>query len=157
MKSAILRGAQVLLAAGAVCLLAALIIPWKEPKAALPQTPTSAAPEASPSIAQEKSERAAPQTIVALFVKRAPAAPMIATRGAPAPEVKKPVDAPWLSYLGFYTGAPGKPYYLLKDTRSGRVIQLPQAGVFNGWSLVEVSDKRLVVRNADDVFIVNKR
>jgi len=95
---------------------------------------------------------------LALFVKRnAPAAASTVARSATAPEVKKPADAPWLSYLGFYSGAPGKSYYLLKDARTGRVIQVSQTGISNGWCLVEVSEKRLVVRNNDDVYIVNKR
>jgi len=157
MKSAILRGAQVVLAAGAVCLLAFVIFPWKAPTASKAPTAAPAAPEAIPAILQGKPEQATPQAILALFVKRASAAPLTVARSAPEPEIKKPVDAPWLTFLGSYSGAPGKSSFLLKDARSGRVIQVSQTGVSNGWSLVEISDKRLVVRKADDIYIVKKR
>ena len=158
MKSVILNGVQVFFSAGAVFLIAMLIIPWKEPAAGEAPPAASPVPEAIPAIPQGKPERVAPQEILALFIKRAPTAPQTVTRREPSPEVKTPVDAPWLAYLGFYKGAPGNPSsLLLKDMRSGRVIQVSPAGAPGGWSLVEASDKRLVVRHADDVYIVNKR
>jgi hypothetical protein len=158
MKSAILNGAQVALTAGAVFLIAMLIIPWKEPTAWEAPPAASSAPEAIPAIPQEKPERVAPQEILALFIKSAPPAPQTVMHREPSPEVKTPVDAPWLAYLGFYKGAPGNPNsLLLKDTRSGRVMQVSPTGAPGGWSLVEASDKRLVVRHADDVYVVNKR
>ena len=128
MKSVINRGAQAFLTAAALGLTAALFIPWAEPvPARTPLIPSTVA-EANPSSDPGKPERVAPQTIVALFVGRRSSAP--ATQGTPSkvpivPEIKKPIDAPWLSYLGYYRGAPGRPYYLLKDIRSGRVIQVP--------------------------------
>jgi hypothetical protein len=158
MKSAILKGAQMVLAAVAVCLLAVLITPRAEP--ALAKEPVTSAPAPSANLAPEhgKPDQAAPQAIVAIFVRRSsPVEGLTVAPNAHVPEVKKPVDAPWLSYIGFYSGAPGKPYYLFKDTRAGRVIQVSQTGVSNGWSLVEVSDKRLIVQYKDDVYIVNKR
>lgn len=158
MKSAILNGAQMALMAGAIFLIAMLIISWREPTAWEASPAASSAPEAIPAIPEGRPERAAPQEILALFIKSAPPAPHTVMNREPSPEVKTPVDAPWLVYLGFYKGAPGNPSsLLLKDTRSGRVIQVSPTGSLGGWSLVEASDKRLVLRHADDVYIVNKR
>ena len=158
MKFVISRASQLILAAGAICLFVALIIPWAEPVPQKNPATAPVAPAARLAPDQGNPERASSQAIVALFVKkRSPAAGPAVARIPPPPEAKKPVDAPWLNYLGFYSGAPGRSYYLLKDTRSGRVIHVSQTDTTNGWTLVEVSEKRLVIGNKDDVYIVNKR
>jgi hypothetical protein len=93
-----------------------------------------------------------------LFVKQSiPASAAAVPRTAPLPEAKKPIDAPWLSYLGFYSDAPGAPCYLLKDTRNGHVIRVPSNGDSSEWALLENSDKRMVIKNSGDIYVVMKR
>ena len=157
MKSVAIRGAQILLAAGSIGLLAALVLPWPESTIADPLPASSAAPPVSPPRAQGKPERAGPQAILSLFVKSSsPSAGLPPARTAPALGIGKPVEAPWLRYIGSYSGEPRKPFYLLKDTRTARMIQVPTVGG-NAWTLVEVSANRLVVQHGDDLYVVSKR
>lgn len=156
MRFSIFSLAEALLAVVALALLSALIIPWGDEAQKTAPGPAYVQVSADPASAQAQSNRVPPQAIASLFVKRSPPR-LAAPAPASAPVVRKPVEAPWLSYLGFYSGAPGKPFYLLKDTRAGRVIKVAEGSVSNGWSLVETGDKRMVVRNNDDIYIVIKR
>jgi hypothetical protein len=158
MKSVISKVAQGLLLAAAIGMLAALVIPWAEPSAAgVPSSVTTVSP-AVPAPDAGRIHAASPQAITALFLEpRTPAPAAAVPRIALQPEAKKPLDAPWLSYLGYYSDAPGAPCYLLKDTRNGHVIRVPSNGDSSEWSLLENSDKRMVIKNSSDIYIVMKR
>ena len=154
MRSLVPRLAQVFLALAALCLGAVLIIPWRnEPRLSPPPGTRSVLP-LDAGQAGHSPEPASPETILSLFVKRSNSIP---ARTAPAPETRKPVDAPWLVFLGFYSGPSARPAYMLKDTRSGRVILASGDVSANGWSVIEIQEKRLVVRNGMDCYIVQKR
>ncbi|MGO9409229.1 MAG: hypothetical protein ACLQCB_00610 [Spirochaetia bacterium] len=148
--------AETFLAAAAVGLLAAVLIPWGDEAQKSAPEPSNAQVSVSTSNAHVQPNPASPVVILSMFVGRS-SSRASAPAQAPAPVAKKPVDAPWLSYLGFYSGVPGKPYYLFKDTRAGRVIKVADGVVTDGWSLVETGDKRVVVRNNDDIYIVRMR
>jgi len=155
MKFSISRVAEGLLALAAALLLAALFVPWRlTERAPAPAVPQTQAPSA-PAQAEAPHHHAPPDAVVSLFVKRA--APRPAAAPVPAPEAKKPVEAPWLIYVGFYTRDPGKPCYLLKDTRAGRMIKVSEGDAIDGWSLVAAEGKRMIIRKNDDVYIVIKR
>jgi hypothetical protein len=158
MKSAISKLAQALLAAAAIGLLAALAVPWTEPPVAGAPSSSTVVPSALPAPDAGRTHAVSPQAVAALFAKpRAPATAAAVPQLLPRPEERKPVDAPWLSYLGFYSDAPGAPCILLKDTRNGRVIRVPASGDSSEWSLLENSDKRMIIRNGSDIYVVVKR
>jgi hypothetical protein len=69
---------------------------------------------------------------------------------------KKPTEAPWLAYLGFSSGAEGKPTYYFKDTRSGRVIKVTQGDTASDWTLAGITQDRMILRNKDDLFAVKR-
>ena len=157
MKSGATSAAQILLAAGSISLLAALVLPWPESTLADMGPASFAAPAVNPPPVQGKPERATRQAIISLFVTSSAGPTGVpAARTPPAEPARKPVDAPWLKYIGSYSGAPRQPCYLLKDTRTARMVQIPTSGV-NAWTLVEVTANHLVVRHGDDLFVVSRR
>jgi|SRR5208283_483720 len=155
MKKLILELVQGFLAVAAMCLLAAIIIPWKRQASPLSPPAAPAMLPADPIRVRQSPEPASPEAVLTLFVKRSVPS---ATRALPAPEASKPVDAPWLVFLGFYSSAPGEPCFLLKDTRSGRVITIGlRSAPPNRWALVAIEDTRLIVRMDSETYIVKKR
>ena len=102
-----------------------------------------------------RPESVAPDVVLALFVKKNPPS---TPRPAATPEAPKPVEAPWLVFLGFYSSAEGDAYYVLKDARSGRVITIGSRGVSaTGWAVIAVEGRRIIVRKDSDTYIVQKR
>lgn len=158
MKSSISKLVQAILTVLAVCLTAALFVPTHS---AVPVADQSVSPVPSPAQpAQQQStlRRASHDAILSLFLKKnmhGPSPLAFPTRNEPPKSA--PVPAPFLSYLGFYTGSPGTPCYLLKDTRTGRVIAVSQGASSHGWSLIAIDDKRITVQNNDEYYVVDKR
>ncbi len=142
--------------AAALGLLTTLLIPFSDEAQKPAPGPVAAPVSKDPAGSHVAPDRVSPHVILSLFVKKNPAKLRAPVQASP-PAARMPVEAPWLSYLGFYSGDPGRPYYLLKDTRAGRVIKIGEGDATNGWSLVEVAEKRMVVRNNDDTYVVNKR
>jgi hypothetical protein len=161
MKFSLLKTAEAVLALAALGLLAALVVPWREsPLPPRPNLPRGAAPSlpAAPALSPVRAE---PDAVLALFVPPSPPRParpqgVVEQKPPPMPE-KKPVDAPWLSYLGYTSAAEGKATYYFKDTRSGRVIKVTDGESVGGWSLLGVKDNRMILQNKDDVFSVRGR
>jgi hypothetical protein len=155
MKSLLSRFLQGFLLLSTLILLVALLVPWRSAvsTASIPLLPAPKSPP--PSLAPASPEPVSPEIVLALFTKRNAPAP---ARLPSAPEAPKPVEATWLVYLGFYSSAQGEPNYVVKDTRSGRVITIGSRGVSaSGWAVIAVEDKRIVVRKDSDVYIVHKR
>ncbi|MGO9307789.1 MAG: hypothetical protein ACLQDL_02050 [Spirochaetia bacterium] len=154
MKKWITRLAQGFLAFSAVSLLGALALPWR----GLSPPPPPPAPSGGPPIdfrgQRTAAERVSPDEVLSLFGMGRDPAP---TRAVPSRQPDAPVDAPWLLYLGFYNSVSGGPSYLLKDTRSGRLITAGSRDSPRGWSIVSVEKERLIVRNDSVAFIVRKR
>jgi len=155
MKKSVSRLVQGFFALSALCLLAALALPWQNPS-------PPPAPPGSPGVRpvdlgsqRPAAERVSPDSVLSLFGKARNPAP---ARAVLSPEPGTPVDAPWLLYLGFYSSTAGGPSYLLKDNRSGRLITAEQrSDSAQGWSVVSVDTKQLIVRNDSGSFIVRKR
>ena len=157
MKSGATSAAQILLAAGSIGLLAALVLPWPDSTLADMGSASFAAPVASLPPVQGKPERATPRAILSLFVTPSPGpAGVPAARTPPAEPARKAVDAPWLKYIGSYSGASSQTCFLLKDTRTARMVHIPTSGV-NAWTLVEVTANHLVVQHGDDLLVVSRR
>ncbi len=161
MKFSLPKAVEAVLALAVLGLLAALVVPWRQTP--FPVRPAGPRPETPSLPAQTRLSpaRAEPEAVLALFVPKGP--PRLARPPSPAevkpppvPE-KKPVDAPWLSYLGYTSAAQGKPTYYFKDTRSGRLIKVTPGESSGGWSLLEVKDNRMILQNKDEIFAVNKR
>jgi hypothetical protein len=110
---------------------------------------------ADPLRAWHPPEPASPEAVLTLFEKRnIPSA----ARSLADPEAGKPVDAPWLLFLGFYSSASGEPHFLLKDIRTGRVITIgPRSASPDRWALVAIEDTRLIIRMDSETYIVKKR
>ena len=100
---------------------------------------------------------ASPAAVLSLFIGMSPAVSPPSTAMAAAPVEKKPVDAPWLKYLGYFSGVSGRPRHLLKDARSGRVITVAEGTPTDGWSCVKAGDGRMIIRNSDEDYVVNTR
>ncbi len=147
------RKVEAALALAALTLLAVLLVPWREAPFEPMKGNAGAAAAAVPIPEGGKAARAAPEAVLSLFVGRAPASQ---GHAQVAPE-KKPVDAPWLSYLGYYSKAEGKPYYWFKDTRTGRVIKVSKGETSGEWALLEISGNRMVLRYNNELYAVNKR
>ena len=150
MKSSISKAVQGTLALMAVCLTAALLVPG-HPEA--PKISQSVSPLPLPAEPAEQSTtqwRASPEAIFSLFHRKKIFVPGLHARPAPVP-------APFLNFLGYYTGFPGTPCYMLKDTRTGRVITLSKGSIANGWSLVTIDDNRITVQNLDGTYTVERR
>lgn len=157
MKSSISKLVQAILAVLVVCLTAALFVPTHSAAPEVDQSvspvPFPAQPARQPSTPQWASHEA----ILSLFLKKDTHRPSPLALTRTKPRQSAPVPAPFLSYLGFYTGSLGKPCYMLKDTRTGRVIAVSQVASANGWSLVAIDDKRITVQNNDETYVVDKR
>jgi hypothetical protein len=158
MKKAIRRLLEGSLGLALLALLAAVLLPWRSgPSRSIPPaTSTAAAARLRPGPAPERPspEPASPDSVLALFTRRVESA--AATSRPPIVETK-PLDAPWLVFLGFYSNT-GEPRYVLKDTRSGRVITVgAQNASAGGWALVAIEEKRMIVRKDSETFVVQKR
>ena len=154
MKKTIRRLLEGFLGLVLLALLAAVLIPWKsEPPRPIP---TAAAARLRSDLAHERPlpGPASPDAVLALFVKRVERA---AAMDRPAIVETKPMDAPWLVFLGFYSST-GEPRYVLKDTRSGRVIAIgSRNATAGGWALVANEEKHMIVRKDSETFVVQKR
>ena len=151
------RISEIALAAAAVVLLAALILPWGSPPTA--QAPAESAAVTSPAAAGAvtKPALAAPEALNSLFVVKRAAAPVASAPKTPSTAARKTQEVPWLKFVGTISGAEGKSYYFFKDTRSGRSISLSPGETVNGWSLVEIGDAKFILKNNEDLYTVNKR
>jgi hypothetical protein len=158
MRLSIQKASEASLALFALLLIAALIVPWRQSNPT--EAPAKTASELSPNPAGTAAEpiRATPDTLFNLFAGKAAATPSAAVpKPAAVTATKKPVDAPWLRYIGNISGAEGKSYYFFKDTRSGRSVTLSAGETINGWSLVEIADNKFILKNNEDLYTVNKR
>lgn len=157
MKSSIKRTAEAILALAAIGMLAALVVPWPQGKLTIaPGGERAQVPQAAAGDAR-RIESAPPDALLTLFVKKTPVPSAPRPARAPGSVEKKPVDAPWLNYLGYSSGADGKPLHFFKDTRTGRLIKLSKGETSGGWALVEIGESRFVLKNNDDLYIVTKR
>jgi hypothetical protein len=155
MKSSILKTVEIALALGILALIVVLIVPGKEAPLTPPAENAKTTPARTGAQAQSTPKAADINTVLLLFgvtgqARTAPAA-------TPAPAAKPPVDAPWLAYIGYATQSDGKPYYVIKDTRTNKMIKVAEGAPMGGWSIVEVSATHLVLRNNTDQYIVKKR
>jgi hypothetical protein len=161
MKFSMQRVIEGFLGLAVLGLLAVLVIPVKEPP--LASRTSSRAEERSEASAGApvSAARADLTTVLLLFgVNGSQSSTGAAVPVAKKPgdtELKKPVDAPWLNYIGCFTPADGKPYHIIKDSRSGKLIKVTEGQTTNGWSIVEISANRIVIRNNTDVYSLNKR
>ncbi len=148
-----------------VGLAVALVIPWPEER--LPSVEDAllkTVPDAPREDIREGTT-AAPELVARLFGwSKRPPAPVVPepveTEAAPPPVVvakEPPVAVPWLKYVGYATDAEGSPLYYLKDTRNGKVIRVAPGSASTEWSLLEVTEERLVVRFGDDEYVVDRR
>jgi hypothetical protein len=158
MKKIIRKLSEAFLGLVLLSLLAAVLIPWRnEPSRSTP-TATSIAAAArlrsDPAPVRPSPELASPDSVLALFVKRVQ---RMTPTNAPVIVETKPMDAPWLVFLGFYSST-GEPRYVLKDTRSGRVITIGARNASaGGWALVAIEEKHMIVRKDSETFVVQKR
>ncbi len=161
MKFSLRATAEAVLALTAVCLVAVLVIPWREQPLLPGPGGRRADLPAVPEQARRSPARAEPEALISLFVPRA--APRSMRPSAPAQALpaatteKKPTDAPWLAYLGYSSGAEGGQSYYFKDTRSGRVIKVTQGETAGDWTLVGVTEGRMILQNKGETYAVNKR
>jgi hypothetical protein len=161
MKSSLLKAVEASLTLAAAGLLAALLAPWKAPVDTLSRVGSPAPAPAAVVEGKAPLARAEPHVVLTLFVPRSlphleKSPPPREPAAVPVPEVKA-VEAPWLSYLGYASGATSELRYYLKDTRSGRLITVTRGREAGDWMLVEVQEKKLIVRNKQEVFSVSKR
>ncbi len=145
------------LSLAALALLAALLIPWRQPNPAEEPSKTLAGNAEDLPGAALAPAHVSPDALYGLFASKA-SAPRETTPKTVAPAgVKKSADAPWLKYIGNIKGAEGKSYYFFKDTRSNRSISLSMGETVNGWTLLEIQEKTFVLKNNEDIYTVNKR
>jgi len=157
MKFSVSKIAEIALALGILALVAVLVVPGREAPLTSPQS--GAKTEAAQADASVKTAPKAADiaTVLMLFGVTGQGRPAPATTPAPTPtSAKPPVDAPWLAYIG-YAQTDGKPYYMIKDTRTNKMIKVAEGAPIGGWSLIEASATRLVVSNNADQYIVKKR
>lgn len=150
---------EALLAAAAAGLLAMTVLPSR--RAAVGPSAPRGASEAvpAPAAASAPSAPADPDAVVALFygapaVIQAP--PQSVGEAKPEEAPVKPVEAPWLSYVGYFSGMDGKPFHYVKDSRSGRLIKVAR-DLASDWILVEDAADRIVVRHGGDVYAVARK
>jgi hypothetical protein len=155
MRSTIQRVIEAALCAVILGLLILLAVPWHRQKSddrsittSVAHTASADAPGLSPSLLPI-------ETVLLLFTDRR-GTPAPRATAAPAPAAT-PTDAPWLKYLGFASGADGTSWWYLKDSRTGKLIKVQKDKVTGGWSVIENSTDRLVVRNGDSLYSVSKR
>jgi len=160
MKPWIKAAPEALLAAAATGLLVLAAVPSPR-EAAGPARPLGASrAQAAAKTADSPAELADPDAVVRLFymapppVEQAPVEP--AAAAAPEPEPAKPLEAPWLSYVGHFSGMDGKPFYYVKDSRSGRLIKVSRDDT-SDWILVEDAAERIVVRHGDGLYAVPRK
>jgi hypothetical protein len=152
---------EMLLVAAAACLLVLVVVPAPRTASAPERQRPSARSASAPPAAASSPLPAEPDAIVSLFYRepprKTPAPPGIPAETEPsAPEPVKPVEAPWLSYVGYFSGADGRPFFYVKDARSGRLIKIA-TGEASDWTLVEAAEDRIVVRNEGTVYTVPRK
>jgi hypothetical protein len=147
------RRVEAALAIAVLTLLAVLLVPWREAPLEPMKGNAGTTVSAMPAAEGRKAARAAPEAVLSLFIGRAPAAQARTT----AAVEKKPMDAPWLNYLGYYAVAEGKPYYWFKDTRTGRVIKVSKGQDSGEWVLLEISGDTMLLKCNNELYTVNKR
>lgn len=153
MKSSLLqRTAEVILALTAAVLLVLTILP---PSFQVPDPPRSthkAMPTGVLPPAMVVSVPVDQIAILGLFGV-SQAAPAVPAPAAP----KGPVDASWMSFIGYVTPTNGAPYYIFKDGRSNGVIKVTEGKSMDGWSVVEVANDHIVLRYLKDLYSVVRR
>ena len=152
---------EVLLSAAAACLLVLVVGPARRPAAAPERRQEAAAYVAAPAALPSAPVPAEPDAVVSLFYRepprRAPAPPEPVVEAKPAAaEPVKPVEVSWLSYVGYFSGEDGRPFFYIKDTRSGRLIKIT-TGETSDWTLVEAAEGRIVVRHDGTVYSVARK
>jgi hypothetical protein len=152
---------EVFLAASAVCLLALAVVPARRTASAPRPERQAAVNAAMPAATPSAPAPADPDAIVSLFYREPPRgtqAPTVApAEGKPAAAAPvKPMEVAWLSYIGYFSGADGKPFFYIKDSRSGRLIRIT-TGEATDWTLVEAAEDRIVVRHDGTVYAVARK
>jgi hypothetical protein len=147
------RVVELALGAAAAALLVLLVVPWKA--APLPGvTGSGSSPQPQPETARQETRTAVPpETILRLFTGARPATPAIA---APSPDAK-PVDAPWLRYMGRSSAPDGTMHVYVKDTKSGKVIRATRGEALDGWALVSEDASGLILQHDDELYAVSKK
>src|SRR5512142_768291 len=159
MKSSLLKAVQIALAAGVLALAAVLAIPVRQAPLSPSTGSAGAAPAGGGAQAQKRPAPADISTVLLLFGVTGQSRPQATPAPSPTPGAKAPVEAPWLTYIGYAT-QDGIQYYMVKDTRSNKMIKVAAGGgataggggatggggsaasgggaTTGGWSLVEV-------------------
>ncbi len=156
MRSSILHLVEIVLLAAILLMAAFLLAPWNEGPLPGADAGTPAAPSAAEGAPPDSRTDVAPELLVPLFLGKRPSGKTEVARDMHIP-VTKPVDAPWLRYVGRSSSEDGKSFVFVKDTRSGKVIRATRGEYLNGWMLGEEDDFSLVLQNADGRYLVNKR
>lgn len=135
-------------------LLAALLIPWKQRPVVLPEdTLSEAATLPPPETASASSSLLDPPRIASLFGWRS--APPSAV--PPNSETAKPLEAPFLTALGYVTKDDGVRYYMFKDQRSQRVFSLSVGHGTDGWNLTSAGDDGFLLEFEGTAYIVRRK
>jgi hypothetical protein len=153
MRRPVQRAVELALGAAAAALLVLLVLPWREaplPHAADSGGPAPASREGTP---PESGSVVPPEAILRLFTGAKP----VAAETQVGPPVVKPVDAPWLRYMGRSSAPDGTAHVYVKDTKSGKVIMASRGMALDGWILVAEDADTLTLANGGDVYSVSKR
>ena len=136
----------------ALALIAALVVPWKEPGLPGSIGPNPSLSPSTTSAPASAAVAAAPDDVLTIFIGK----PAVHAAPAPAP-AKPPIAATWLRYLGRSKSPEGVTWVFLKDTRTGKLIQASAGDSSDGWTIVQDQDGTLVLKNGVDVYSVVKR
>jgi hypothetical protein len=131
-----MRSVNVAMLAIILILAAVLAIPWKQRPVVLPaDTVADASALPFSEAADSSSSLLDPRNIALLFGWRtSPAAVAPTTK-----ESVKPLEASFLTALGYVTKDDGVRYYLFKDQRNQQVFSLATGQSANGWTLTSAS------------------
>lgn len=127
-----MRSASVAMLAIILILAAVLAIPWKQRPVILPaDTVADASALPFSESADSTPSPRDPRTIALLFGWRTSPAAVVPT----TKEIVKPLEASFLTALGYVTKDDGVRYFLFKDQRNQQVFSLATGQSANGWTL----------------------
>ncbi len=127
MKSSLLKAVQIALAAGVLALAVVLALPVRQAPLSPSTGSAGAVPAGGGAQAEKRPAPADISTVLLLFGVTGQSRPQATPAPSPTPGAKAPVEAPWLTYIGYAT-QDGIQYYMVKDTRSNKMIKVA-AGV----------------------------
>jgi hypothetical protein len=152
MRLSVRRAVELALGTAAAALAVLLAVPWET--ASQPRIAAAASlPPTQQGDARPVPEAAVlPEAVVRLFT----GVPAAAAPAAPPPS-PRPIDAPWLRYVGRSSAPDGTTHVYVKDTKSERVIRATRGEVLDGWMLVAEDASSLTLRHGDELYAVAKR